>query len=390
MTGHILLPLFLLWLAGNALRLPVLAVPPVLPNLQAELGMSGTEIGILSGLPVVLFAVAALPGSLLIARIGALQALIAGLLLAAVGTALRGGVWSVETLYAATFVMGIGIAVMQPALPAIVRQWMPDRVGFTTAVYTNGLIVGEIIPVAAMPLVLPLLGGSWRAALAVWAIPLVAIALLVALGRPKRGHASQMAERPSWWPDWDDGMTWKFGLIMGSVNAAYFSANAFLPGHLAHAGRPDLIAAALTGLNLGQLPASVLLLVLASRLERRIWPMVAAGVCGIVCTLGIVATSSLWTVAFATALGFFAGGTLALSLALPPLLKAPGAVAATSAAMFTIGYAQAVVTSVLGGAAWDLAGMPVAAFMPIIAGLLLLIVLPFTLRPRLAALPARA
>src|SRR5215218_7454690 len=94
MRSHILVPLFLLWLAGNALRLPVLAVPPVLPNLQAELGMSGTEIGILSGLPVVLFAVAALPGSLLIARIGALQALIAGLLLAAVGTALRGGVGS--------------------------------------------------------------------------------------------------------------------------------------------------------------------------------------------------------------------------------------------------------------------------------------------------------
>src|SRR5919107_1652563 len=123
---------------------------------------------------------------------------------------------------------------------------MPDRVGFTTAVYTNGLIVGEIIPVAAMPLVLPLLGDSWRAALAVWAIPLVAIALLIALGRPRAANVVVGTEHPRWWPDWNDSMTWKFGLIMGSVNAAYFSANAFLPAHLAHAGRSDVIAAALT------------------------------------------------------------------------------------------------------------------------------------------------
>ena len=37
---------------------------------------------------------------------------------------------------------------MQPALPAVVRQWLPDRVGFATAVFTNGLIAGEIVPVS--------------------------------------------------------------------------------------------------------------------------------------------------------------------------------------------------------------------------------------------------
>ncbi len=56
-----------------------------------------------------------------------------------------------------------GVAVMQPALPPLVRAWLPHRIGFGTAVYTNGLLVGEIIPVTLTGLlVLPLIGNSWR------------------------------------------------------------------------------------------------------------------------------------------------------------------------------------------------------------------------------------
>ena len=68
----------LLWLAGVGLRLTILAVPPVIALMQADLHLSGTEIGILSGLPVILFGIAALPGSLLIARFGALPTLVVG------------------------------------------------------------------------------------------------------------------------------------------------------------------------------------------------------------------------------------------------------------------------------------------------------------------------
>ena len=49
----------LLWLAGNALRLTILAIPPVLPDIHTDLHLSATEVGILGGLPVVLFACAA-------------------------------------------------------------------------------------------------------------------------------------------------------------------------------------------------------------------------------------------------------------------------------------------------------------------------------------------
>jgi CP family cyanate transporter-like MFS transporter len=381
--GHVLIAVGLLWLAGNALRLPVLALPPVLTIVQADLHMSGTQVGILSGLPVILFAVAALPGSLLIARIGPARALVAGLLITAVGTALRGAPGGPIILYGATAMLGAGIAVLQPTLPAIVRQWLPDRTGFATAVFTNGLIVGEFVPVMMMTTaVLPLVGGSWRWALAFWAVPLLAIAALTVALAPRLGpwSAGTGSERPRWWPDWRDPVVWQLALILGSANSTYFGANTFLPAYLEGAGRPDLIPRALTALNVGQLPASLLLLGLAGRLERRAWPLIGAGVSAILCVGGIVASAGAWTIIFAAALGFFVAATLVFSLALAPLLQAPADVARTSAAMFAVGYTEAMIISVLGGGAWDLFGSPAFAFLPIAVSLLPLVLLPRSMR----------
>ena len=87
----------LLWLAGNGLRMTILAVPPLIPAIHDEFHMSETEVGILAGLPVVLFACAAVPGSMLIARFGALATVIIGLVATGLGSALRGAapdVWA--------------------------------------------------------------------------------------------------------------------------------------------------------------------------------------------------------------------------------------------------------------------------------------------------------
>jgi CP family cyanate transporter-like MFS transporter len=143
--------LVLLWLVGDALRLPILAVPPVIPALRSEFGLSGTKIGILTSLPVILFAAAAMAGSRLVARLGAVAAAVAGLLLAALGSALRGAAADVMTLFAATIVMGAGVAVTQPAMPALVGRWLPQHIGLGTGIYTNGLLVGEVLPVALFP-----------------------------------------------------------------------------------------------------------------------------------------------------------------------------------------------------------------------------------------------
>ena len=90
-------------------------------------------------------------------------------------------------LYAMTIVMGAGVAIMQVTMPPAVRAWLPQRIAFATAVYTNGLLVGEILPVALMlPLVLPLVGGSWQWGFAFWSVPVAVIALLILRRRRAR------------------------------------------------------------------------------------------------------------------------------------------------------------------------------------------------------------
>ena len=64
------------------------------------------------------------------------------------------------TLFATTIVMSAGVAVTQPAMAALVGRWVPRHIGLGTGIYTNGLLVGEILPIALSPLLFPLLGGS--------------------------------------------------------------------------------------------------------------------------------------------------------------------------------------------------------------------------------------
>ena len=381
--SRVLTSVALLWLAGIGLRLTILAVPPVIPFIHADLQMSETEIGILSGLPPVLFAFAAVPGSLLIARFGALPTLVTGLIATAIGSALRGAAPDVALLYAATILTGFGVAVMQPSLPPLVRAWLPDRIGFGTAVYTNGLLVGEIFPVAlTIPLLLPALGGSWRLGFAAWAVPVVIIALVIVILAPRKTLPAIGAPPVvrQWWPDWRSGLLWRLGLMLGSVNAMYFTTNAFIPDYLHHIGRGELISSALTAINVGQLPASLLLLAVAGRLERRAWPYV---VCGLLC-LGSVAAimfgNGVLIVGGAAMLGFAAAAILVLMLALPPLLSPPDDVHRMSAGMFTISYSCAVIVPIVSGLGWDLSGIPAVAFAPIGLSALLLIGLAPTIR----------
>jgi CP family cyanate transporter-like MFS transporter len=376
--ARLLTALALLWLAGSALRLTILAVPPVLPLIHDELALNATQIGVLTGLPSIMLALAAVPGSLLIARLGVTAAMIVGLALTALGGALRGTLPDVYWLYAMTVFMGAGVAIMQVTMPPAVRAWAPRRIGFATAVYTNGLLIGELIPVALMlPAVLPLVG-SWQRGFAFWSVPVGGIALLVLLFAPRpAANGSAAAPRRRWWPDWSSGLIWRLGIMLGTVNAMYFATNAFIPDYLTSHGEGHLISASLTALNAGQLPASALLLAFVSRLELKAWPYVVCGLVCIAATAGIVFGSGALVITGAALMGFGASSILILVLALPPLLAPPDDVHRVTAAMFTISYSWAVVVPIISGMLWDASGIPALAFLPIaICGIILGVVAP--------------
>jgi MFS transporter, CP family, cyanate transporter len=375
--------LMLLWLVGLNLRLSVLALPPVLPMIRRDLNLSEASVAALAGLPLLLFGVGALGGALLISRIGARRALITGLVVIGVSSAARGVGPSMIVLFGATVGMGAAIAVAQPALPALVRQWFPHGVARATGVWSNGLLFGTIVSASlTLPIVLPLVGDSWSWSLLIWALPaLVAAALLV----PVRAESAPLSRgRRAWLPDWRSPRLWQLGLVQSAGTLGFFGASTFIPDYLHATGRADLVAAALAGLSLGQLPGSVLIAVLPWRrvAQRGTAVLVGGGMVWALLAL-LVAPGPLFVFA-AAVLGACSGAGLVIALALPPLTTSADDVPRVAAGALGIGYSVVWLVLLVAGAAWDSLHVPAAAFLPAALGATFLLLLA----PRLLAASA--
>lgn len=375
------LHLALLWLVGADLRITILAVPPVLPLIHDNLSLSEKAVGALSGLPILLFGLAAVPGSLLIARLGTRRAIILGLVIVAVASCARGIGPSVPMLFVATLLMGVGVSVMQPALPSLVSLWFLETPGFATAIYANGLLVGEAIPAAlTIPLILPLVGGSWQASFVVWALPVAATALLFAFLTSDEKKVPGMP-RARWWPDWKSRHTWELGLGLGGISGLYFSTNAFIPDYLHAIGRPELVGPALSALNIGQIPASLLAFFVAQRLSLGKWAFVVLPLASALGIVPFLSSNTLAIVAGSGLIGFGGSFTLILALALPPQIASASEVHRLSAGMFGIAYSLSFVIPLLGGAIWDATGAPASAFSGTLLGVAITVGAALSRRP---------
>ena len=366
-------PLFtvlsLLWLAGVTIRMPLLAVPPVIPLIHDDLHMSETQVGLLIGIPLSMFALGAIPGSLLIARFGVLVVATCGLAIVSMASAARAAVTDIWTLYAATLVMGFGVAIFQPAFPTLVRIWAPSRAWLANAAGTNGMLMGVTITAAlSIPVVLPLVGQSWRYDLLVWSVPglLTTLFYIVAAPRRRSGTAGRPPAASLWMPNWRSRELWLLGIGLGANNALFFASNAFVPDYLTHTGRGDMIGVTLGWLNGAQLIGTFMMLFMSERLQRGSWPFTIFGPVTVLGILGIVLCDGVWVVVSAAAAGLGAAVTFIVTFGLPAILSPPGEVHRMAGGMFTISYGFAVVVPVLCGAFWDLTGLPWTSFVPMV------------------------
>jgi len=355
--------LLLLWLGGIDIRLTMLAVPPLIPQIHHELHLDEKGVGALVSLPVLLLATAAVPGSLLIARLGVRGALATGLGLVAAFGAMRGFGPSIPVLFTTTFLMGVGVAVTQPAFPAIVRDWFPRRIAVATAVYSNGILIGETLPTAlTTPVgVLPLAHGDWRWALAMWSVLVALSAVAITLAAPKRGPRPVVPTR--WWPSWREGQTVRLGIVMGMASAVYFATNAYIPDFLDQTGRHQLIAPTLAVFNGAQLLTAPVVAVWDRLLTGRLGFLGSAALMALA-QLGIVVTPGAGVLLWALLLGFAAALAFIVVLTMPPRIAAPGDVHRMSAGVFTFQYATAFLIPLVSGAVWDATGRAMLAFVP--------------------------
>ncbi|UQS82263.1 MFS transporter [Bombilactobacillus folatiphilus] len=121
-------------IAAN-LRLPITMLPPILPWLHHALGLATSLSGLLTTIPLLMFAIL----SPLIAkwgiRFGNARVLLVTLVVLTIGGYLRA--WpSSFVLIAGTILVGIGISGGNVLLPAVIQEYFPQKATLLTSLYT--------------------------------------------------------------------------------------------------------------------------------------------------------------------------------------------------------------------------------------------------------------
>lgn len=353
--ARLLLIAALLWLTGLYLRIPILVAPALAPFIADDLALSQALTGALTALPVLMLALGAMPGSLAISRIEPRHTLALALLLAAVGSGARALAPDAGLLLLTTAVMGLGIAMMQPALPALLPRWLtPQYLALGSAVYMNGMLMGEFIGAGlTLPVMMPLLDHSWRLTLMAWSLPALVIVALLYLPIPER---ERPAERPAWLPDWHNPLTLKLGLLLGASGSLFFGVNAYLGSLLEQRGELARLDDALFSFNFAQVVASLVMLAMARRWVGRPGPLLVSTGLSLVAVAGAILTSGWLSIALATLMSFTAGIMLILLVALPPVLAPAGGAGRLAAGNFLVGYTLSFAMPMLGGVLADMAG----------------------------------
>lgn len=187
-AARILVLVGIVVLAFN-LRPAAVSVGPVLDEIRDGLGMTGTEAGVLTALPVVAFAVFGALAPRIAALVGTHRLTLIALAGVVVGLYGRSRADSVVPFLGLSLVALAGMATANVLLPSLVKAHFPHRIGLLTALYSTALAIGlTSASVATVPISDAL--GDWRDGLAVWAFT-AAVAAVPWLGlvRHDRPHA---------------------------------------------------------------------------------------------------------------------------------------------------------------------------------------------------------
>ena len=336
----LLLVLAIVLLAAN-LRPALTSVAPLIGQIRTDTGVSNGVAGLLTGLPLLAFAVLSPIAPRLARRFDMERVLLASLLVLAVGILLRSaGV--VAALFLGTAILGAAIAVGNVLLPSLVKREFPERTGLMTSTYTTALAVSAAIAAGASFPIAYQVDIGWRGSLALWAL----LALVAAVAWFPQVRSADPANASTGTSRgvtglWGSVLAWQVTLFMGLQSLGYYVVLTWLPEILQEEVG---VSAAQAGwmLALAQvvvIPAMFIAPVLADRRPSQYSVVVVAVTLTGAGTLGLLVAPSTATVLWIVLLGLGQGACFSLALTFFAL-RAPDSehAAALSGMAQSIGY----------------------------------------------------
>lgn len=177
-----LLLMFAIVLVALNLRPSMAAIGPLLSAIRGDIELSFSLASLLTMLPVMAMGVAMFFGIRVSQRLGEQRTVFLSLLIIGVATASRLFLDSAAELILSAVLAGVGIALIQALMPALIKSRFRDNVALCMGLYVTSIMGGAAIAAAFAPLVM-IRTGSWRVGLAVWAA-LAVVALIFWMAQP--------------------------------------------------------------------------------------------------------------------------------------------------------------------------------------------------------------
>jgi MFS transporter, CP family, cyanate transporter len=306
------------------LRIGVASVGPVLTNIRDDLGLSPTAASLLTTIPVIAFGAFAFLTPWLTRRLSMHRLLGVAMAALAAGIALRLQP-SLASLFAGTVVAGAAIAIANVVMPAVIKHDLSHRAGLMMGLYSTSLFLGAAVGDGLTVPLLPVAGGHWRPALALWSIPAVA-AFLIWIPQLFRspGHAGRAdgaagapsAEgEPSFLAILTDPVAIAVTALMGVQSMGYYATLTWLPTLLQDHGMPPHSAGWM--LSYSAFPGIAAALVspaLATRIRPAWAPIALSAAADGAAYAGLLIAPVHATYLWMTLLGLGQGASISLSL----------------------------------------------------------------------------
>ena len=170
-------------LIGTVLRSPFTALPTILGDIAQGLGVEVSSLGILTSLPLLMFALFSAFASRLAQKIGLEHLFTYCLLLLTVGSVIR--IFNLPLLYLGTLIIGASIAIFNVLLPSMIQANQPQKISLLTTLYVTAMGVSTAI---ASYLSVPITqASSWKGLILVLSF-LCLVTLLVWLPNHRHNH----------------------------------------------------------------------------------------------------------------------------------------------------------------------------------------------------------
>ena len=364
------------------LRPSMAAVGPLLSAIRGDVPLSFSTASLLTMLPVMAMGLAMFLGMRIAQRVGEHRTIILSLLIIGVATVSRLYLDSTLELILSAVLAGLGIALIQAVMPALIKSRFSDNVSLFMGLYVTSIMGGAAIAASFSPFVLAQTG-SWRMGLAIWALlTLVALAFWLA----QRSAIAPLPGAPMGRQESFVGNSraWLLAIFFGLGTASYTCVLAWLAPYYMEKGWSEQNAGLLLGfLTAMEVVSGLITPAIANRSQDKrlvlvvLLALIMAGFCGLI--LSPEGFSLLWS----CLLGLGIGGLFPMSLIVSlDHLDNPRRAGGLTAFVQGIGYLIAGLSPLIAGMIRDQLGSFEWAWWSLTAVMAVMIVMVLRFNPR--------